>query len=61
MQREEAVQLIITGLLAARACPRWEAREQAETLLDEYLRHSLYCISGVDVPVEMVAEIVAEI
>jgi hypothetical protein len=61
MFREEAIALIMTGLLAAGACPREQARAQAEHLLDEYLQDPAYRVEGVDVPEEFVADLLAHI
>lgn len=62
MDRDEALRLIALGLLSARGVrSRREALEQAEELLDEYLRDPLYVIAGVEVPVEMVTEVLADL
>jgi len=61
MYRDEAIAFIMTGLIDAGACRRDEAREQAEHLLDEYLHDPAYRVEGVDVPVEFVADLIANL
>lgn len=61
MERAEAIRLIALGILAAGDCTsRNEACEQAEALLNEYLRRPVYRIVGVEVPAEFVTDALDE-